>query len=311
MTEKSKQSPDNFIAKIVKDPRSVPETLMLTGYLGASSEPAHKRLYFDIELASYIEIPEDAILHHENIQTSAPITQDFVWIKKDAIVIHGKVGIERKHSKFLEGEIVNDHLAASPYKGGVGNPGAYPPTYFVPCKTNQPDCPTRDVRHGICFVPTRICEFEFGPARAQQEPQPFAPLGQNQGYPYGHQTTPDQPNAQAYTVPVYFCRTASAPLCPPPFTMNRANCMTRLYDICGYTRNNRPVCVSLNICPTQPRHICPPAETRMNCATNSPICNYQTTYNCFQPPVDWPTISGCPSIACGFDQGFPDINQGY
>jgi hypothetical protein len=53
----------DFVAKIVKDPKNPPKTIMLTGFLGASSEPGHTRLYFDPHLSNYVEVPDDAILH--------------------------------------------------------------------------------------------------------------------------------------------------------------------------------------------------------------------------------------------------------
>ena len=42
---------DSFISKIVKDPQQPPDALVLSGYLGASSEPGHTRLYFDLQLS--------------------------------------------------------------------------------------------------------------------------------------------------------------------------------------------------------------------------------------------------------------------
>ena len=50
---------DNFIRHIVTDPKNVPDVMLLTGYLGASSEEAHERLYLSPDLTNYVEIPED------------------------------------------------------------------------------------------------------------------------------------------------------------------------------------------------------------------------------------------------------------
>jgi hypothetical protein len=66
MADKPKATDDNFIAKIVKDPKHVPDALLLTGYLGASSENKHTRLYFNAQLSSYVEIPEEGILNTQN-----------------------------------------------------------------------------------------------------------------------------------------------------------------------------------------------------------------------------------------------------
>ncbi|HVB68853.1 MAG TPA: hypothetical protein VNE67_13465, partial [Acetobacteraceae bacterium] len=65
----SPQGPDSgaegarFIHDIVKDPAHVPDVMRLCGYVGASSEAHHERLYLTPDLSSYVEIPTDAILH--------------------------------------------------------------------------------------------------------------------------------------------------------------------------------------------------------------------------------------------------------
>ena len=64
---KTRTRKDNFISKIVKDPASPPKTILLRGYLGDSSEEGHTRLYLDAQLNNYVEIPDDAILHEEDV----------------------------------------------------------------------------------------------------------------------------------------------------------------------------------------------------------------------------------------------------
>jgi hypothetical protein len=75
----------NFIRQIVSDPKNVPDVTLLTGYLGASSEEGHERLYLSPDLSNYVEIPKAAILH----QVPLPAEQDAhggvtLWVKKDA-----------------------------------------------------------------------------------------------------------------------------------------------------------------------------------------------------------------------------------
>ena len=48
----------DFIRQIVSDPKNVPDVMLLTGYLGASSEEGHDRLYLSPDLTNYVEIPE-------------------------------------------------------------------------------------------------------------------------------------------------------------------------------------------------------------------------------------------------------------
>jgi hypothetical protein len=37
----------NFTARVVRDPKDPPRTLLLAGYTAASSEDGHVRIYFD------------------------------------------------------------------------------------------------------------------------------------------------------------------------------------------------------------------------------------------------------------------------
>src|ERR1700721_4145439 len=82
------QSPganDNFIRRIVTDPKNVPDVMLLTGYLGASSQEAHELLHLSPDLTNYVEIPNTAILH----QAPLPKEQDAhggvtLWVRKDA-----------------------------------------------------------------------------------------------------------------------------------------------------------------------------------------------------------------------------------
>ena len=57
---------------------------MLSGYLGASSEEGHTRLYFDPQLSTYVEIPDDAILHSQAAGGEDGLGGSHVWIKQDA-----------------------------------------------------------------------------------------------------------------------------------------------------------------------------------------------------------------------------------
>jgi hypothetical protein len=139
--KKSPAGGADFIAKIVKDPKNPPDTVVLTGYLGASSEDDHTRLYSDPGLGSYVEIPDDAILHSEPVAGDS-LGARRVWIKRDAVLIHGPAGSQRPKGTFLEGPIMQAHLgAAAGGAGGVGGGGGIF-TWFPICPTLQPGCPT-------------------------------------------------------------------------------------------------------------------------------------------------------------------------
>jgi hypothetical protein len=122
------QIKNDFIKKIVKDPSAPPDVLMLTGFLGDSSEEGHTRLYFDTQLSTFVEIPNDAILHvHDLPKDQSPLGEKYVWIQRDAMLVHGKVGPERMRAKFLEGPI------AQAFAGAAAGGTAVLPTIFQSC----------------------------------------------------------------------------------------------------------------------------------------------------------------------------------
>jgi hypothetical protein len=112
--KKSPAGASDFVARIVKDPKQPPATIMLTGFVGASSEEGHTRLYFDANLNSYVEIPDDAILHTQAIGAEGGLGGSYVWIKQDAELTYGPAGSQRPKGKFLEGPIMQGAAAAGP-----------------------------------------------------------------------------------------------------------------------------------------------------------------------------------------------------
>ncbi len=55
MPDELKPKLDDFTAKVVSDPAKPQETLLLQGFLGASSQPDHTRVYSDLTLDSCVE----------------------------------------------------------------------------------------------------------------------------------------------------------------------------------------------------------------------------------------------------------------
>src|SRR5688572_21263628 len=103
--------------RLVSDPKNPPDLTMLQGWLGASSEDKHRRLYLDPELSQSLEIPNDAIVHTQDIPPDVnPLGGSWVWVKADAAIKQGP-GLERVYARFLKGQIQQDFFAAA---GGAG-----------------------------------------------------------------------------------------------------------------------------------------------------------------------------------------------
>lgn len=121
---------DDFVGRIVQDPNAPPSVTLLSGYLGSSSEEGHVRLYLDEELCRYVEIPEKAIRHTQELPPEqSPLGGSLVWIDRDAEVLHGAAGSERRKATFLEGQIAQDYIGG----GGGYEPGGEITTRTADC----------------------------------------------------------------------------------------------------------------------------------------------------------------------------------
>lgn len=146
----------SFVERIVTDPNNVPDVMMLYGYPGASSEEGHDRLYLGADLAKYIEIPAEAILH----RAPAPREQDplggvTLWVRKDAALIHRLAPGAQALAHFFAGAIQAVAAApAAPAAGAqaltVGGP-VCGVTLPAVCQVATALC-TRDTCGGACNV---------------------------------------------------------------------------------------------------------------------------------------------------------------
>jgi len=184
---------DEFVSKIVTDPKQPPNVLSLFGYLGASSQAAHIRLYFDPQLSDWIDIPEDAILFSQAIhKEQSPLGGSLVWIMRDAEVIHAAVGAGQLKAKFLEGRIQRDYLEGR-LPGACGTTPGTPrcPTPGTPlCPSpggstpGTPQCPPTPM-HPPCFTPaTPLCHPSvLIPCQTPGTPQCPSPCSSTPGTP--------------------------------------------------------------------------------------------------------------------------------
>lgn len=130
-----------FVARLVKDPANPPATMMVSGFPGESSEPEHTRLYLDLELTSWVDIPEDAVLHREE-QGDEPYGSTTLWVNREAA--------EKLRYRQATSAAVSGGVGFAPWTAFCPPTRACPPTPF--CPTQPSLCPT-----AICPPPTRFC----------------------------------------------------------------------------------------------------------------------------------------------------------
>lgn len=334
MAQKTNLKSDNFVAKIVTDPKQVPDALLLRGFLGASSEDKHTRLYFNPQLSTYVEIPDDGILHTQDISTdTSPLGGTYVWINKDAILVHGKASAERTRAKFLEGPIVNDYMRAVAQippgggDGGIDNTVAFCPETFAElpcgftsnnivctitqpvtqqqyCPTHQQYCPTQFP----CVPLTRFCppptgHIRFCPSAIAVCNNTLVCRNNPGGFAQANQQAQAQGNitfAQCVTVVPNCNLTFIEAVCPTrtlacnePTVVHQA-CVT-IPPVCHFTQ-------AAVVCPTHTLACNHPSVNQI-CVTQTPVCHYTIaaatcpthTLACNHPSVNQVCITQTPN----------------
>ena len=220
---------DDFVSKIVTDAKNPPHTLLLKGYVGASSEEGHIRLYLDSELSDYVEIPEAAILHSQEMpKDKSSIGGSYVWIQRNAKVIHGPVVNDRPKASFLEGRIMATTQScpaelAGPLALTISGPGCN--TIIDGCTDAGPKCPTNTIK--TCGDPCT----SVGPACPTKttsctQSGPSCPT--KPGNPSCTQSGPACPTKTGNATCVDPACTSNGPNCPttPLATCSGPNCPT-------------------------------------------------------------------------------------
>ena len=63
-----------------------PDAIVLTGFLGASGRAGYRRLYLDVTLKEYVEIPDDDVRHLEWVDAEQSVfgRKATLWIRRGA-----------------------------------------------------------------------------------------------------------------------------------------------------------------------------------------------------------------------------------
>jgi hypothetical protein len=122
-------SPDELTERLVSDPSQPPDSTVLTGFLGESSLDGHRRLYLDATLKSYVDIPEEDIVHRT--QTGAEESplgpSSTLWVRRGAQLQQTVVSSRQVQADFLQGDITGGLAAQGPGGGPAPpQPGLWP-----------------------------------------------------------------------------------------------------------------------------------------------------------------------------------------
>ena len=162
----------NFVRQIVTDPKNVPDVMLLNGYLGASSEEGHERLYLSPDLSSYVEIPAAAILH----RAAMPKEQDAnggvtLWVRKDAALQYKLAPAAQALANYFAGAIQAAQGAVGGGPAGAAitvgacagvataNCTLRCPTEITPCINTHANTCFCPVTHG-CPTQNQLCQSQ-------------------------------------------------------------------------------------------------------------------------------------------------------
>lgn len=313
-TEPSDMGPERgaegaqFIRDIVKDPANVPDVMRLYGYVGASSEENHERLYLTPDLSAYVEIPTDAILH----RMAVPREQDpqggvVLWVRQDAALKQKTSPAASGLAHYFAGAL----QAAAAAGLGAAQAQALPigslPQAFCP---PSPAC---SLPQALCgHTPVLPCPPPSPPVVCQHSP----PVVCRHSPPIVCQHSPPDicglrtPELPCISMPVH-CVSVPVQFCPAPQAMAQPQMMG--------PGMGQPVEAAFTVqvfCPTRPAvclHtpvvVCPPPSppifchpTVIHCPPTPPIvCQHSPVVFCHHTLIGCPPFTPfCPvqSLAC-------------
>lgn len=257
-----------LVEALVPDPSQPPErTTKLFGYPGKSPDAKSTRLWLDLDLSSYVDVPNDAIRYSKTLPDDAGT---ILWVVADASLQYGSVTSHQTQADFLSGGI------ATAYLGGAGPAAPGPLPTLSPCS-----CPPPPTRLPVCASDFAPCGFTHYPPCPPSIPIFHCPP----------------------SVPVYHCP-PSVPIfqCPTHTVICQHSLLTPCVSqqiLCLTQNLNCPSrlihCPSVQvICVTQPA-ICQNTSAIVQCP--SKIC----------PSVAVPceTTPGCPLPTAGCPFGDP------
>ena len=111
MNETPEIESDPLVEELRPDPAAPDNIVALDGYIGRSAAEGHWRLYRDLSLTFWLEIPEEAIHHTEKIDMDGlahPLT--VVWVGREHELHSGTAARQDRRSDFLRGAFTADAL---------------------------------------------------------------------------------------------------------------------------------------------------------------------------------------------------------
>jgi hypothetical protein len=112
--------PDELIEQLVPDPAQPPRVVGLDGYLGSSALEGHVRLYRDLSVSYWLDIPEVSVYFTRTVAVEGKFHRiSVVWVDRDARVQPQITGTDDPELlDFLRGEFTAGSLLEAELPAG-------------------------------------------------------------------------------------------------------------------------------------------------------------------------------------------------
>jgi hypothetical protein len=132
-----------LVEALASDPNQPPKpATRLFGYPGPAADSKSTRLWLDLDLSSYVDVPNDAILHSQTLDNEEGT---ILWVDPAATLTHSTPQAQEVQAEFLGGAIAQRNLAGASAAAGLGTLEA---TVATVCK------PT--LARTVCILPTEF-----------------------------------------------------------------------------------------------------------------------------------------------------------
>ena len=265
-----------LVAKLLGDQAEPGREVVLAGYIGPSASPDRVRLYLDLGLNRYVDIPTDAIRDTWQSDPDDENSPTQVAVDGAAELDHVTVARQTAGARFLQGPIVDEYGL-----GGGAAPGAITQTVATVCTYGGCTLATVCTQDPACPHQTWICPPDIGPRTLLGCPRTVSCPPQNTAATVCTQL--GCPNTVATVCTQLGCPRTVA--CPPQDVVTTV--CTQAPGCYGHNTaatlcTQDPGCLALD---TAVR-VCPPPTPR--CPSNPWICAH--TPDC--PTLTWP----CPIV---------------
>lgn len=114
---------DDFVEKVVTDPSQPPNVVVVSGFVGRSPDDGHIRVYAEPSLASWVDVPADAVRHTARLTPEqSPLGGSLLWVAAEApLRTQAQQPAQPVAADFLRGAIQTE-------LGAVAQQGAPAPT---------------------------------------------------------------------------------------------------------------------------------------------------------------------------------------